>query len=420
MSVERKEVNDYMPIWVDDSHISPEWMQQKTGIKGIMDCKVLDISNQNKRSECVRDGTTLRLHLEVRNAATISKRTLILKQATEKGSPHSKRLGLARESLFYDTLANNLPTHSTPTIFYSYGDFESGKKCIIMEDIQNSIDSGILFGPGNPNNWKRNLPELIANVGTPTPTSKEVALVTFKEIAKIHAIYWKRPDLLSHDKTWLRGQEWIRGKGKEKWETSQNIVRLFWKKFLDVESNNKNENQPMVKWDTVVRSAVEKAVNGISWEAQLERLNTEEQWTLVHGDFWPGNVMWITKDDDNDGIKKSSIRFLDWEMVGLGSGLQDLGQYVISNMNPAERKENEYELVQAYFHELMSHNDSINLVFEQCWEEYKIGAVERWMWFLVYFVGNGMIDWGQYFHDQISSFMMDHKITAQDITQPRP
>merc|ERR1712232_1392864 len=153
------------------------------------------------------------------------------------------------------------------------------------------------------------------------------------------------------DKTWLRGQEWIRGEGKEKWEASQNIVRLFWGKFLDSESKIENEYEPIIKWDSNVRSAVEKAVNGISWEAQLKRLNTEQHWTLVHGDFWPGNVMWIN--DNINADNTSTIRFLDWEMVGLGSGPQDLGQYVISNMDPTERKECELELIRAYYHELV-------------------------------------------------------------------
>ncbi len=32
------------------------------------------------------------------------------------------------------------------------------------------------------------------------------------------------------------------------------------------------------------------------------------------------------------------VKLVDWEMAGIGSGAQDLGQYVISNMDPAERR----------------------------------------------------------------------------------
>ena len=411
-----KDLADPMPRWVGDTNqIDPKWIQEATGIT-CTSCTAEDISNETRKSEGhVKDGATLRLSIGAKcddkddDASNTITQTLIVKQVPDQGLALSKQLGLSREALFYRRYAEKLPQHSTPTIYYSYGDFNSGRKCVVMEDVKDAIDSGVLFGPGNPNNWKRNLPEIAAEAGTPPPTSREVALVTFREIAKIHATFWNAEELLTPDKTWLRGQEWLQGKGRESWEASQQLVQSFWKAYLDAESSDK----PIITWNANVRAAVEKAVSGISWEAQLTRLHPEGHWTLVHGDFWPGNVLWMTK-------QHNSIRFLDWEMVGLGSGPQDLGQYVISNMDPAERKECEKELVKAYFEELQQHNKSIDCTWEYCWQEYKVGGVERWLWFLVYFVGNGMSDWAQYFHNQIHDFMNDHWLTANDITQPRP
>jgi hypothetical protein len=47
--------------------------------------------------------------------------------------------------------------------------------------------------------------------------------------------------------------------------------------------------------------------------------------------------------------------------------------------------------------------------------------VERWLWFLIYFVAQpNMADWAQFFHNQIAAFMEDHNLSADDITQPRP
>merc|ERR1712232_1492663 len=168
-------------------------------------------------------------------------------------------------------------------------------------------------------------------------------------------------------------------------------------------------------------------MGGISWEGQLRRLRVEGHWTLVHGDCWPGNFMWMTKERD-------SVRIIDWEMVGLGSGPQDLGQYVISNMDPVERKECERELIEAYVDELVRTRIRMNTpdrveddpstdydaMLEYCWQEYKIGGVERWVWFLAYFVGIEMYDVAQFFHDQLSCFMKDHSLTEADISQPRP
>ena len=125
--------------------------------------------------------------------------------------------------------------------------------------------------------------------------------------------------------------------------------------------------------------------------------------------------MW---DPSNDS---GNFRILDWEMVGLGSGPQDLGQYVLSNMDPADRRVCELELVQAYYEELVRCGVPPTDLWEYCWKEYCIGGVERWLWFLVWFLGQPTLrEWTQFFHDQISAMMKDHDLTAANLTQPRP
>ena len=130
--------------------------------------------------------------------------------------------------------------------------------------------------------------------------------------------------------------------------------------------------------------------------------------------------MWMIN-KDKDGDNKEMLKLLDWEMVGLGSGPQDLGQYVLSNMDPTERRECEEDLIKAYFEELKKCGVT-NVDWDYCWSEYKLGGLERWLWFLIYFAGQQgpIFSWTQFFHDQVSEFMKDHNITADDIVQPRP
>ena len=123
---------------------------------------------------------------------------------------------------------------------------------------------------------------------------------------------------------------------------------------------------------------------------------------------------------------------LDWEMVGIGSGPQDLGQYILSNMSINERRECELRVIKAYYDELIkSCSRSGNLAasssfitFEECFREYKIGGIERWLWFLVYFCGQDdgspLLKWAQFFHDQIRAFIHDHNLKPNDFIQPRP
>jgi hypothetical protein len=103
--------------------------------------------------------------------------------------------------------------------------------------------------------------------------------------------------------------------------------------------------------------------------------------------------MWNTRNDKG----KSELKLIDWEMVGVGSGPQDLGQFVISNMDPADRRSNEKSLVRAYFDELIrSGVEGDENLWDFCWTEYQVGGVERWLWFLVWFLGQeGLLDWGK-------------------------
>lgn len=411
--------NDGMPVWLDDTHIDCNWLKSVSS-KPITatTCTVKDISNQTRLGSTPREGATLLLTLNDDEQSN----QLVIKQIPSKGAALSRQLGLAREAFFYNdlspTLSTTNPDTSLPQVYYAYGDTTTGVKCILMEALSPSewLDSGVFFGPGNPNNWKRDLPKMIGNAygerQDDIPSAATVAKTTFLAIARIHATFWKDSSLLDSSKTWLRGQQWVLGEGKESWQASQNMVRDMWTAYT---THINADSDYYIQWDPLVREAVEKAVDGISWQAQLDRLNENGRWTLVHGDFWPGNVMWnITNNKD--------IRLLDWEMVGLGSGPQDLGQYVLSNMDPADRRACEHDLIESYYEELLRAGVSDDgTLKDYCLKEYTVGGVERWLWFLIYFCSQPMMeDWAQFFHNQIASFMKDHKLTADDITQPRP
>jgi hypothetical protein len=91
-------------------------------------------------------------------------------------------------------------------------------------------------------------------------------------------------------------------------------------------------------------------------------------------------------------------------------------------MDPEERRSCERNLVHTYYKELLTFGvANEDGLWDYCWNEYTIGGVERWLWFLIYFVAQpNMSDWAQFFHNQIVAFMEDHNLSADDITQPRP
>ena len=119
-------------------------------------------------------------------------------------------------------------------------------------------------------------------------------------------------------------------------------------------------------------------------------------------------------------------------MVGVGSGPQDIGQYMISHTAPEERRANEKMLVEHYYEVLFAaipsdsasasasgSERSSTLTWELCWREYVHGGVERWVWLLALIAGTCPDVLTQYFHNQVEAFALDHEITVENIGMPR-
>ena len=88
-----------MPVWIDDDHIDPAWIHQRTGLS-CTECHVQDISNETRRGSRVRDGATLKLSLTLArdeqsaSPSGSSSLSLIIKQVPEHSQLRSKQLGL--------------------------------------------------------------------------------------------------------------------------------------------------------------------------------------------------------------------------------------------------------------------------------------------------------------------------------------
>jgi hypothetical protein len=224
-----------MPIWITDSQIDPIWIAEKMPIfSNVSECIVKDISNDTRKGDKIKNGATLLVQMISKENNPISNvQTLVVKQIPSTGLGLSKNLGLAREAIFYNELAPKIKVQSNydngndddddegsnkknisalcvPKIYYATGDMIDGSKIVFMEDLSEGfIDSGILFGPGNPNNWKRDLQAKIEEAYPQSsssfpPTSFEVANETSLAIAEIHATFWRDSKLLDEKYSWLR------------------------------------------------------------------------------------------------------------------------------------------------------------------------------------------------------------------------
>jgi hypothetical protein len=380
-------------MWLSSTELDPSWVSKHCNI-ACDKCVVRDISNASAPRSCFV------LQFFPGNES------LVLKQlpSSEDNQPLPHRvqlsvsLGLAREALFYSHFKESLGD-IIPRVVYSHGDMKTGVKHVIMENLSDYVDSGILFGPGNPNNWNRDLPTLVKRAGDPVPTPAQVAHVTFQAYARLHARHWRDESLLKLP--WLRGSQWVAGteEGQKGFEGVQKFSHGLWA--------GKKDN--LWEWDPQVLKAVENAVARFTWDGLRKELNTTDasHWCLVQGDCWPGNVMW-----HRTGV----VKLVDWEMVGVGSGPQELGQYVISNMTPEDRRGCEATLVREYYDSLRKNGVPESFTFEMCWREYVYGGLARWLWFLCYYAAANdelTAKSGAFFHSQVSAFMKDHKVDPE-------
>ncbi len=312
---------------------------------------------------------------------------LVIK-VSEPNVPLAIMMGLAREAIFYQNWRDIKSVEGAkvelgsvlPRIYFAEGSMATGEKIVVMQDLSDScIQLGHLFGRGNPNNWGKDLEALTSKIARPIGIP-EATKLAYSAAAKLHAPYWGC-SALSRDLPWLRCSKWLQGEGAEAWVNAQANTAGLWAQVK--EKIAKGGEDYKVKWDPYLVACVDASINKVSaggFEAFQAELKTRHI-TLVHGDFHPANFLLREKADD---AEKQELLLMDWECCGLGSGPQELGQFMISHTNPSIRAVIEREAVATYYAELLELNSAITMTFEECWEEYVHGGLARWLFFLPY------------------------------------
>lgn len=367
--------------------------------------------------------------------------SMVMKHTKENGANSSRTLGLAREGCFYDwAAASNRQVYESliPKVYYSKGDMSSGDKVILLEDLGSFVQSGYFFGGGSPLNWGKDLGKEVSDKGLsllannsadPSEIIELVAEAACRLAAKYHGQHWMRQDLLDNN-TWLKSSDWHVGNGRESWEAGQNYIKSSWEKL---KSTKADLNIAECIYSPYIVGLIDASINQISWENFQKKIQSSH-FTLAHGDFHPANMMCTF---DNELFKAGrlsatdiAIRLVDWEVVGVGSGAQDIGQYMMSHMAPSTRRGCEDRLLRVYYDALMATiaeckcdgntvADRGEYTFDMCYREYVYGGVERWVFLLIILAGMCPDDMQKYFLHQVESFAKDHGVTADSIGMSR-
>lgn len=400
----------------------PEWLSAHVGFP-VESASLESMAGTGGLSGCMRRLTVTKKASEAAvDGAAEETLVFVLKTVEPATLARSKQLGGAREGLFFAEFLPRCVTTDFPAVYFAHGDMSTGEKTILMEDLRQrkGTQSGLYFGPGSPHNWGKTLPV----ASELEPSAEEVAAAAFGVEARMHAAFWGKPEIRSIG--WLRGSDWIRGEGEASWRASQMFAQGAWEK-----GKAKLAASGEVRWPAGLVEALDASFARIDWARAVEEMQARSA-TLVHGDCHPANMMWVPGASASGASSaafsalaasaetKGHVLLLDFEAVGVGSGPQDIAQYLISHMSPATRRACEGALVDGYYAELIARGvDPATFSKDQCWAEYKSGGAERWVWMLGLLADLCPASWVQYFADQTHAFFVDHGITAENIGMPR-
>lgn len=445
--------SDFMSSWEDSTTVARRLapaLKKRGIISPVTSSNVSPLSNHSGLSG---DLSALTLSLEDGSAMK-----LVLKRTrpNEDSKKYSKKLGLYREGVFYSAIGpriqqrlDQIPRAKqngfiTEALF-SASNSETGQKAIVLEYYSDSVEAGVHF-PHSIHNVVREMQN-----GTTTdvliPPEESIAIrrsITLEAVriaALLHGTFYKDVSVFADTSFTenLRMADWVQGKGKETFLESQQEIIDRWSKarsrwyngeFFDGKVKLGKEFLEVVDASCAQALDFESFVS--KWDSQHESTD-KISWSLVHGDYHPGNFLYI---DETGGYNKSldqpKLILVDWEVVGVGSGPQDIGQFLISHTETREAFDMLDEVTRVYRQTLQSTLDVVNKdhsdkpvapSLEVIKREIIYGGIERWIWLFCYMAG-----WEesippmymQYFHDQMQSFIVLNCISAKEIGMPRP
>ena len=355
-----------------------------------------------------QSGEMTRLRVTLADSEGGGALSMVVKTTKPNGSDQSAKLGLAREAYFFGSEISARFREATggalPHVYYCYGDVALGEKTIVFEDLGDAIQLGYFFGGGSPLNWGKDLAALTA-AAAPDFDAQAATRAAFSAFARLHAGNWNDRGLVQH--AYLRGADWFQQQGEASFLAAQQQGAACWAKTKPAIEQGTTK----VKWAPELVAIIDASFARVSWTAFQERLRATP-FTLVHADSHPANMMWRAA--------TQRLVLLDFEVVGLGSGPQDLSQFLISHMASATRRACEHDLVRGYYAELTANGVSADeYSWDACWAEYQRGGSERWVWLVALLSAMCPAPMVQFWHDQLLEFMQDHGITAASVGMPR-
>jgi len=331
----------------------------------------------------------------------------------------SAYLNLPREAKFYELSGNNdveeQGIHNlsfVPKTYYTYGSAFDGTYCIIMEDLSVHYSSGCKM-LGNQC-WGAD-PRFNLSAQDQFEMIKDI----FVNVSHLHSTHWRDVNLFTKY-PWLKNIEYLQGKNKENWVTGIETIKRIWKQTARP-AIERLEKEGKLLHSSLFIDTMERYCQNSSWESYQEYYNISNPnipFTICHGDFHAGNLMYKTSNQiDYNHLPKFYL--FDWPEVCVFDPFFDISQFIISNATIELRRQFEQELFNSYYNELVKQipSDQVEIYSrEYCMTRYVMG-VERWLQ-LFTLMAPSIPDFSiEFFHNQISTFIHDH---SEILSQLKP
>ncbi|MEY2967330.1 MAG: phosphotransferase [Ilumatobacteraceae bacterium] len=304
-----------------DSDITPTWIESVLHSSGALEDGV---SVTGVAAERIGEGVGILSILQrvtvKYSAPTSAPTTVVVKYPTDDAGQRFTADALvlyAREIVFYRDHAPSAPFR-TPVCYGAAIAADSTDFTVVMEDVGNLRALNQLDG-----------------------VSLDDAGVLLDVLADFHAQWWNSPKLPSMQGTFPPLSN----------PTYHMVLPSLWEGGWP----------GAVEHASAVIPAGVESIGGLWAEKckwMLDNLMTPE--TLCHGDYRADNLMF-------DGSQPAAI---DFQIVGCGSGIYDVGYFISQSIDPDVRKGHDRELVDRYVARLATHGITVDK--DEVWRQYQI------------------------------------------------
>ncbi|MCU0311729.1 MAG: ecdysteroid 22-kinase family protein [Acidimicrobiales bacterium] len=315
---------DSPPVCDAPEDLTPEWV---TAALATRDITTPVTGVRFERVGTGQMGTSYRLWLDYADPASAEAEgapaTLVAKMAA--GDPASRDIiaeGYRNEVGFYRELAGTLAVR-TPRCWYAT--IADDWKCfvLLLEDLAPSV-------PGD-------------QVRGVTVDEARDAVVN---LAGLHGPRWKDDSLLQI--------EWLKRHEREGAEFYAQVLDGAIPTFLERFEARMGPDDPATLREVPAHLA--------DW-----LLTRPERFSVIHGDYRPDNLMFPAHG--------AGVSAVDWQTLALGLPGRDIGYFLATSLDVADRRAHERELVAAY-HEALAAHGVTDHDLDECFDDYRLGVVQ--------------------------------------------